>query len=210
MPLPPDTADADELWLQAEERLVERAKAGETDALRPIFERYAAPLYAGVILPRLGDPTAAEDVLRDTFVAALEKLGSFTWQGRGLFGWLRQIAVNKIIDRHRRSSASGRALEAYAVELETTVAQPQRPDDALADAEEQVARRARVSQALEQLSSRYRQAIELRLVEERSREACAQALGITVGNFDVVLFRAIRAFRKVWAAGPDEAEASDG
>ena len=47
-----------------------------------------------------------------------------------------------------------------------------------------------------QLGDRYRLAIELRLVQELSREECAQSLGVTIGTFDVLLFRAVRAFRK--------------
>ena len=34
------------------------------------------------------------------------------------------------------------------------------------------------------------------LADERPRLECAAALGVEVGNFDVILFRALRAFRK--------------
>lgn len=189
---------ADPAWLATEQGLIERAQAGDPAALRPIFERYAQPLYAGVILPRLGDPASAEDVLRDSFATAVEKLASFRWQGRGMFGWLRQIAVNKVIDLHRRAAASGRALEAYAVELAVTAEAVPGADELLAAADGQREREARVRGAMAQLSPRYRQVIELRLVEERSREDSAAALGITVNNLDVLLHRAVRAFRKAW------------
>jgi RNA polymerase sigma-70 factor (ECF subfamily) len=46
------------------------------------------------------------------------------------------------------------------------------------------------------LQERYRTAIELRLVQELPREECARRLGVTIGTFDVLLFRAVRAFRK--------------
>ena len=52
-----------------------------------------------------------------------------------------------------------------------------------------------------QLQDRYRLAIELRLVQELSREDCAQRLGVTIGTFDVLLFRAVRAFRKHFGGG---------
>jgi RNA polymerase sigma-70 factor (ECF subfamily) len=39
-------------------------------------------------------------------------------------------------------------------------------------------------------------AIELRLVQELSREECAKRMNVTIGTFDVLLFRAVRAFRK--------------
>jgi RNA polymerase sigma factor (sigma-70 family) len=199
MPVLPDHADA--AWLEAEQRLVERAQAGDLDALRPVLERYAPPLYAGVILPRLGDPAAAEDVLRETLATGVEKLASFRWQGRGLFGWLRQIAIHKVIDLHRRAQVSGRALEAYAVEMAVVSETTTRADEALVEREDHARREQLVRAAIDQLSPRYRQAIELRLIEERSREDCAARLGITVNNFDVLLHRAVKAFRKAWQGG---------
>jgi DNA-directed RNA polymerase specialized sigma24 family protein len=75
-----DTARAHDL--EEEERLVAEAQAGDMNALRPVFARYAEPLYGSVILPRLGNPAAAEEVLRETFIAAIEKITSFRWEGR--------------------------------------------------------------------------------------------------------------------------------
>jgi RNA polymerase sigma-70 factor (ECF subfamily) len=53
---------------------------------------------------------------------------------------------------------------------------------------------------LERLNDRYRRAIELRFLEELSRESCAAALDVKLGTFDVLLLRALRAFRKDWDA----------
>jgi DNA-directed RNA polymerase specialized sigma24 family protein len=58
----------------------------------------------------------------------------------------------------------------------------------------------RIGETLAGLNPRYRRAIELRLVEERSREACAEALEVKLGTFDVLLLRALRAFRTSWEA----------
>ena len=104
--MPSDTALAQSL--EDERRLVQEAQRGNLDAMRPIFEKYAAPLYSSVILPRLGDPTTGEDVLRDTFHTAIEKLDTFRWTGRSIYAWLRQIAINKVYDVHRRSRRAGR------------------------------------------------------------------------------------------------------
>ena len=182
--------------LEEERRLVEKAQAGDRNALRPLFERYADPLYSGIILPRLGDKATAEDVLKDTFVTAIEKIGQFTWQGRSVYVWLRQIAVNKVIDVHRRSSRAGRFLQALAEELPHETAPEAGADEALIAEQERRRSRGRITTALEALLPRYREAIELRLVEELPREECARRLGVTVGHFDVLLFRAIRAFRR--------------
>ena len=182
--------------LEEERRLVERAQGGDREAMRPIFERFAEPLYAGVILPRLGDAATAEDVLKDTFLTAIEKIGQFRWQGRTVYVWLRQIATNKVIDVHRRTARAGRLAHALAEELETTGVPAVSADTALIHAEERRLNQVRIACSMEALPARYREAIRLRLIEEQARDDCARAMNITVGNFDVLLFRAIRAFRK--------------
>lgn len=163
--------------------------------MRPLFESYAGPLYGSVIMPRLGDAATAEDVLRDTFVTALQKVESFRWTGVGIYPWLRQIAINKVHDVHRRSQRSRRLLDALAVELPSESAPEDRPDARVIAAEEQRENRRRIEAALARLSDRYRWAIELRLIEERSRSECARALDVKLGTFDVLLYRAVRAFR---------------
>src|SRR6187402_2982033 len=103
--------------LEEEQRLVEEAQAGNLDAMRPILERYAQPLYATVILPRMGDAATAEDVLRDTMMAAVEKINRFTWQGKSIYPWLRQIAINKVYDVHRHTKRTRKLADALAQEL---------------------------------------------------------------------------------------------
>ncbi len=189
-----EAATADHL--EEEQRLVEEAQRGNLDAMRPIFERYASPLYAAVILPRLGDKVAAEEVLRDTLATAVEKISMFRWQGKSIYPWLRQIAVNKVYDVHRQSKRSQRLADAMAVEVPMTTGPEAHADAQLMAEEERRLNRLRIDDTMALLSERYREAIRLRLVEELPREECARIMGITVGNFDVLLFRAVRAFRK--------------
>lgn len=195
-----DTATAQEREIERElaqeHRLVEEAQHGNLDAMRPLLERYAAPLYGTVILPRLGDTASAEEVLRDTLATAVEKIQRFTWQGKSIYPWLRQIAINKVYDVHRQSKRSRRLADAMVHELAVESDPATHADAQLIADQERRAHRARIDRTLAQLQDRYRLAIELRLVQELSREDCAQRLGIAIGTFDVLLFRAIRAFRK--------------
>ena len=190
----PEPATAVEL--EQEQRQVEEAQAGNLDAMRPILERYAQPLYGTVILPRLGDAATAEDVLRDTLATAVEKIGRFTWQGKSIYPWLRQIAINKVYDVHRQSKRSRKLADAMVHEVATETDPDSHADAQLIADQERAAHRARIDEAMGQLAERYRTAIELRLVQELSREDCARRLGVTVGTFDVLLFRAVRSFRK--------------
>ncbi|MCG8425310.1 MAG: RNA polymerase sigma factor [Proteobacteria bacterium] len=189
-----DAATADDL--REEQRLIEEAQRGNLDAMRPIFERYASPLYSMVILPRVGDQAMAEDVLRDTLVTAVEKLDKFRWQGKSIFAWLRQIAVNKVYDLHRRSRRSQKLADAIAAELPTVTSDDSRADMRLIVEQERRINRARIGATFAQLSDRYRKAIQLRLIEDLPRDECARRMEVTVGTFDVLLFRAVRSFRK--------------
>jgi RNA polymerase sigma-70 factor (ECF subfamily) len=191
-----------ELELAREQQLVEEAQHGNLDAMRPILDRYATPLYSTVILPRLGDAATAEEVLRDTLATAVEKIRRFTWQGKTIYPWLRQIAINKVFDVHRQAKRSRRLADAMAHEV-AVESDPESHADALLIADqERAAHRAKIEAALAGLGERYRLAIELRLVQELSREDCAQRLGVTIGTFDVLLFRAVRAFRKQFGDQP--------
>jgi RNA polymerase sigma-70 factor (ECF subfamily) len=199
----PETATAQELEreLEQEHRLVEEAQHGNLDAMRPILERYAAPLYGTVILPRLGDAASAEEVLRDTLATAVEKIRRFTWQGKSIYPWLRQIAINKVYDIHRQSKRSRRLADAMIHEVAAESDPASHADAQLIADQERRAHRAAIDETMGQLQDRYRLAIELRLVQELSREDCAQRLGVTIGTFDVLLFRAVRAFRKHFGGG---------
>ena len=182
--------------LEAEQRQIEEAQQGNLDAMRPILERYAQPLYGTVILPRLGDTASAEEVLRDTLATAVEKISRFTWQGKSIYPWLRQIAINKVFDVHRQSKRSRRLADAMAHQVPSESDPESHADAQLIADQERRAHRDRIEGTLGELQDRYRQAIDLRLIQELSREDCARRLGVTIGTFDVLLFRAVRAFRK--------------
>ncbi len=166
--------------------------------MRPILERYAQPLYGTVILPRLGDPVGAEEVLRDTLATAVEKINRFTWQGKSIYPWLRQIAINKVFDVHRQSKRSRRLADAMAHELPSESDPSSHADALLMADQERRTHRGRIDETMDLLQERYRTAIELRLIQELPREECAKRLNVTIGTFDVLLFRAVRAFRKAF------------
>lgn len=205
---PEPAGDQQRAELEQEQRLVEEAQRGNLDAMRPILERYAQPLYGTVILPRLGDSASAEEVLRDTLATAVEKINRFTWQGKSIYPWLRQIAINKVFDVHRQSKRSRRLADAMAHELPVESDPATHADAQLIADQERRAHRDRIDDAMGLLQERYRTAIELRLVQELPREECAKRLGVTIGTFDVLLFRAVRAFRKQFGERDPNAGAS--
>lgn len=74
-------------------RLVRRFNAGDTQALRRIYEKYKPDLFrvAGALLH---DPAAVEDVVHDVFVAFASEAGRFELKG-SLKGYLAICVANR-------------------------------------------------------------------------------------------------------------------
>ncbi len=214
VPAPADRAAAamrsDGLDLATEQDCISRAQAGDLAALAPVLTAHAKLLYATVVLPRLGNAMLAHDIVRETLATAVEKIATFQWQGKSSYPWLRQIAVNKIFDLHRHNQRSKRLADALATQTATTTDADDSPTAMLIADQERRQNRARIDAALAQLADRYRRAIELRLIHELSRDACAKQLGVSVTTFDVLLFRAVRAFRKQFGARTSQSEQISG
>lgn len=189
-----DRPVGDLVAIEEERAVIVRLQAGDRTAFVTLYGWYGDLLYRQAILPRLPIPELAEDCLRDTFKTALERIDSFRLENRSIFFWLRRIAVNKAIDTHRRHRRDERLAESVMAEPELPMAVPDRPDRGLEVDE----LRRQVEQSLGNLNARYAKALRLRLLEDRTREECAEDLGVSVGNFDVILHRAAKAFRKVF------------
>ncbi|MGH7293298.1 MAG: RNA polymerase sigma factor, partial [Polyangiaceae bacterium] len=197
---PDDSAER----LERERRLVERAHAGDRDAVGQLLTAHGPALYRCVLLPRLGSEAAARDALSEVYARVVERIDRFRWQNVGFWPWLRTVALRVALDQLR---ARKRLVlwEAEDVAREVDAAQTTTPvDQRLGEHRERAAARAKVEEALSRIHPRYARAIRLRVLEERSREDVARELEVSTATFDVVLHRAMQAMRKALGA-PDEA-----
>ena len=184
----PELIDLDE-----ERVVVAKIKEGDRQAYATLHGWYADRIYRFVIWPRLPIQELAEDCLRETMKTALEKIDQFKTHDRSVFFWLRRIAIHKATDTHRRAQRDQRLKERLGEHLPLHPASaPDAPDRRrdLADLEREV------GTTLGRINARYAQALRMRLLEERSREECAEALDVSVATFDVLFHRAAKAFRK--------------
>lgn len=181
-----------------EERgLVTALQSGNRDAVGTLYRWYGDFLFREVILPRVPVRELAEDVLRDTFRLVIERIHQYKpEENKSIYFWLRRIAINRGMDVYR-SWRRARRLE-EALESDSTVPIATEADEPDLDRDDT---RARIEEALVNINPRYAEALRLRLLEEHSREECAERMGVTVGNFDVILHRACGAFRKVYNPG---------
>lgn len=75
--------------------LVERARRGDMSAHRRLFEAFAPAVFT-LARRLLRHADVAEDVLQETFLDVMRRIGSY--RGEAPFGfWLRQIAVNRCL-----------------------------------------------------------------------------------------------------------------
>jgi RNA polymerase sigma-70 factor (ECF subfamily) len=184
--------------LKWERDCLARARRGDRAAFAELYDAFAGELFRRVLMPRLGNRQAAEDALAETFRTLLERLDDYEDQGKSVWHWLCRIAINKATDMHRVKGRTSRALANFEGLLKPLAIGPSDPGAELAMRIESEHVKQAVADVLERLNPRYRRAIELRFLEDRSREQCAEMLEVKIGTFDVLLLRALRSFRKEW------------
>jgi len=185
-------------WLEQERRLLREVRRGDRTAFARLYRAFAQPLFRRVLLPMLGDRQTAEDVLAEAFRVMVEKLDQYQDRGGSIWSWLATIAANKARDVERESARRGQALRGFAL-LSTPLLDARAPGPG-DDAGDSARLHAAVARVMDELNPRYRRALTLRFLEDRPRAECAALLEVKIATFDVVLLRALRAFRERWQA----------
>ncbi len=187
-------------WREWERRCVESARTGDRKAFAALYDAYAPELFRRVLVPRLGNREAAEDALSETFRMLLERIDQYEDQGKSLWHWLSRVAANKATDMHRVKGRTARALTSFEGLLGPLREGSPDPSSTVETLDARQKLVAAVETVLARINPRYRRAIELRFMEDATREACAAALDVKLGTFDVLILRALRSFRKEWEA----------
>ncbi|MEW6058805.1 MAG: sigma-70 family RNA polymerase sigma factor [Actinomycetota bacterium] len=91
------------LLAREEQQLVEGLLAGNEEAVRALYARYARPIFT-LGLRLLGGAEAAEELTQDVFLTAWRKATRFDASRGRLSTWLMTIAHNLAVDRLRRES----------------------------------------------------------------------------------------------------------
>jgi RNA polymerase sigma-70 factor, ECF subfamily len=161
--------------LERSQDLIDRAKAGDRDALEELARRYEEPLLR-FLHGRLGRPARrlleSQDLPSDILMRAIRRLGEFEYRGAGSFwAYLRQIALNYLIELTRRQGGA-------RVEGLPSGSRGDPADDGAAPLEEVVGREnlAAYERALQALEVRERQAVVSRLELKLSYRATAAEL----------------------------------
>lgn len=82
--------------------LVQAAQEGDTDAFGALYDQYVDTVHRYVLF-RLGDRELAKDITSETFLRALRRIKSVSYQGHDVGAWFITIARNLLLD-HIKSS----------------------------------------------------------------------------------------------------------
>ena len=115
-------------WMEGDDLdLVDRARAGDTDAFRELVDRHSGTMFKTAF--RLtGNEADADDLVQEALLRAYRKLDRF--DGRSQFStWLYRITVNCGMDLMRKKSRRhARAAMDEGVVLDTVATKDPRPD----------------------------------------------------------------------------------
>ncbi|MBY8889135.1 sigma-70 family RNA polymerase sigma factor [Streptomyces sp. PTM05] len=179
-------ADSDSLRMM---ELVERAQAGETEAFGRLYDHYNDTVYR-YIYYRVGGKATAEDLTSETFLRALRRIGTFTWQGRDFGAWLVTIARNLVADhfkssRFRLEVTTGEMLDANEVERS--------PEDSVL---EHLSNES-LLQAVKKLNPQQQECVTLRFLQGLSVAETARIMGKNEGAIKTLQYRAVRTLARL-------------
>ncbi|KPI01958.1 RNA polymerase, sigma-24 subunit, RpoE, ECF subfamily [Actinobacteria bacterium OK074] len=169
--------------------LVERAQDGEADAFGRLYDQYSDTVYR-YIYYRVGSKATAEDLTSETFLRALRRIGTFTYQGRDFGAWLVTIARNLVADhfkssRFRLEVTTGEMLDANEVERS--------PEDSVLESLSNAA----LLDAVRRLNPQQQECVTLRFLQGLSVAETARVMGKNEGAIKTLQYRAVRTLARL-------------
>ena len=165
-------------------RLVGLAQEGDGDAFGVLYDRYVDTVFRFIYF-RINDRGLAEDFTSETFLRALRRIGTISYQGRDIGAWFITIARNIVLDhlksaRHRLEHSTADTIEGkeYAQSTEAAVLDTLQSE--------------RLMQAVGQLGDEQRECVMLRFVQGMSVSETAAIMGKNDGAIKALQHRAVR------------------
>jgi RNA polymerase sigma-70 factor (ECF subfamily) len=171
---PPPERDAD---------MLKRLHGGDRTAMAELYDRYFDRLYSLVFNQVDRNRDIAEDIVQETFLAALKSAKGF--KGRSsAYTWLCSIAYHKVADHYRRQSRERKRMVS-GIDVDTV-------DDVEIESAET---RQVVNEALAKLPWDYRQVLILKYVEEMSVLEISQIMDRSPKSIEGLLTRSRKALQ---------------
>ena len=168
-------------------RVVERAQAGDRNALEELYLLHFDRIYSYLHMS-VGNRHDAEDLTTQTFLKMLESIGRFRWQAAPFSAWLFRIAHNLAMDHFRATKRW---------QPEEDVPEPEGSEELSAEeaAMHSIGRRSML-ELIEALSHEQQQVLTLKFVFNFSNGEAATILGKTEGAVKSLQHRALVSLQK--------------
>lgn len=185
----PQGQDPDSLRMLA---LVKLAQDGDGEAFGQLYESYADTVFR-YIYYRVSNRQLAEDLTSETFVRALRRISTFTWQGRDFGAWLVTIARNLVADHFKSSRYR---LEVPTGEMmDSDETGPSTEDSVLTYFSDKA-----LLDAVCQLNPQQRECVTLRFLHGLSVAETARIMDKNDGAIKTLQYRAIRTLARLLPA----------
>ena len=188
----PEPTEVDEQHVETW-RLVRLAQDGDGEAFGQLYDRYVDTVYRFVYY-RVNDRGLAEDFTSETFLRALRRISTISYQGRDIGAWFVTIARNIVLD-HMKSARH---------RLEITTADTIEGNDREPSPEAAVLESLASQQlmaAVGQLGEEQRECVMLRFIQGFSVSETASVMGKNDGAIKALQHRAVRKLAEL--VGPE-------
>jgi RNA polymerase sigma-70 factor, ECF subfamily len=173
--------------------LVKASQEGDMVAFGDLFDRYYDVVFRYVLF-RMGDRTLAEDITQETFVRALRRITSVSYQGRDIGAWFVTIARNLIFDHVKSSRYRLEQTTNDIVELSPTTNGPEQQvlDGATND---------ELLRCVRKLNPDQQECIQLRFLQGLSVAETAEIMNRNEGAVKALQHRAVRRLAQLLPEG---------
>jgi RNA polymerase sigma-70 factor (ECF subfamily) len=176
--------------MNSSEELMSRARSGDEEAFRLIFERYARSIIR-FIYGMVGEADLAEELMQETFVRAYNSRTNLRDDSK-LTAWIYGIARNIALNALRSRRVVADKLGNDSVELEVADSGPA-PDEQLLNKELDYV----IGKALETLTEDQRMVFTLKVLQQKSYEEITEITGHSVPKLKTDLHRAKSKMREL-------------
>jgi len=171
--------------------IVARAQSGDHEAFGQLYDRYVDVVYR-YIYYRVSNPTLAEDLTSETFLRALRRITSYTWQGRDFGAWLVTIARNLIADHFKSGRYRMEVATSDLVEAGADRSQDGPENEVLASITNEA-----LLEAVKRLNPEQQECVSLRFLQGMSVAETAAIMGKNEGAIKALQYRAVKSLSRL-------------
>lgn len=173
-----------EASMDTSENLITRARRGDEEAFRLVFERYTRPI-ASFIFYMVNNEDAAEELAQETFARAYKNISSIKEETK-ISTWIFGIAKNVAREALRRKQKESRHIDKDDSSISELCDNSASPDRHLHDKEISSA----IQNALAELDEDKRVVFTLKIYHQMSYEDISEVTGFTLPKIRNDLYRA--------------------